>query len=87
MYLILFFLYFQEGISKFVMLYVLFSLLKAIILMMNLYVWDENMHISFIKYSIKIGLRSSVTHSKMRWWIYVDLHKYLDLDACWQAIN
>lgn len=49
------------------MLHVLFCLLKAIILMMNLYVWDENEHISFIKYSIKIGLQNSVTHSKM-WW-------------------
>ncbi|KAI1238192.1 hypothetical protein IHE44_0012909 [Lamprotornis superbus] len=39
---------------------------EAIILMMNLYVWDENMHISFIKYSIKIGLQNSVRHSKMR---------------------
>lgn len=72
------------------MLHVLFCLLKAIILMMNLYVWDENVHISFIKYSIKIGLQNSVTHSKMRWWIYVELKKYLDLDAkyvCKQSIN
>lgn len=87
MSLISLFLYFQEGISKFVMSHVVFCLLKAIILMMNLYVWDENMHISFIKYSIKIGLQSSATHGKMRWWIYVELHKYLDLDACWQAIH
>jgi len=45
------------------------------------------MHISFIKYSIKIGPQSSMTHSKARQWIYVGLHKYLDLEACWQAIN
>ncbi|RMC14330.1 hypothetical protein DUI87_09424 [Hirundo rustica rustica] len=31
---------------------------KAIILVMNLYVWDENMHISFIKYSIKLDYRA-----------------------------
>lgn len=69
------------------MLHVAFCLLKAIILLMNLYVWDEYIHTSFIKYSIKIGLQSSGTHSKVRWGIYVGLHKYLDLDACWQAIN
>lgn len=45
------------------MAHVVFCLLKAIILMMNLYLWDENMHIGFIKYSIKIGPQSSVTHT------------------------
>lgn len=69
------------------MLHVAFCLLKAIILTMNFYVGDEYMRISFIKYSIKIGLQSSVTHSKLQWEIYIGLHKYLDLDVCWQAIN
>lgn len=59
--------FFQGSISKFVMLHAVFCLLKAIILVINLYVWDENMHISFIKYSIKIGPQSSEMHSKV-WW-------------------